>query len=718
MFSNRRQAPSGARGRAWVSSPPDRPDRWSNLRAALLGVLLAAAISAVLLVDFLPSNRVLLNAGDVSRVEILAPSDLTYESEIRTRQAREAQAASVQEIYDPPDAMVARQQEIRARQVLDFFSTVREDAYALPEQKQRWLAAVPDLSLSTTTLTRTLLLDEEDWLEVRDETVRVLSRVYVNAEIRENQVDRTRQRLPTLVDHSMSDEQAEVVNDIAGGLVTANTFYNAARTEEARQQAREATEPVNVTIHQGEAIVRDGSLVRATDIEALDAYGLRQQAVPWQSVAGTIILAVMATIVAELMIFRLEPELWQRWRRAIVTLLLIVLFVAASKLMLPLNDSVVPYLYPLPALSMLLTILFGTPLGMALGVVVGLIGTYVAGGSLEITIYLLVGTLIGALALGQAERLKAFLRAGLAVALANAAVIFVFGLLTPQQDVLRTTIHALVGVVMGGLAASLTLAAFFGLSTLLDVITPFQLMELSRPTHPLFRQLLLKAPGTYHHTLLVANMAEEAAERIGADGLLARVGTYYHDIGKTVRPYFYTENRVGTVNPHERLDPRTSAQIILSHVSDGLELAKKYHLPSAVRAFIPEHHGTGMTLAFYRMAVNEAGGDGHQVDEKDFSYAGPKPQSRETAITMLADSCEARVRSAEPSSLAEIEHIVADTIKSRLDQGQLDECDLTLHDLKEVQAAFVSVLKGVFHPRVKYPEPVKVRGVDGVEVEV
>lgn len=710
MFSNR--------GRPDQPSSRATLDRWDILRAVLLGLLLAAAISAVLLIDFLPSSRVLLDAGDVSRVEILAPYDLTYESEIRTRQAREAQAASVQDIYNPPDATVARQQEIRARQILDFVSTVREDAYASLAQKEQWMADIPDLSLSTAAITRTLALDEEEWLEVREETLRVLARVYVNAEIRESQVDRTRQRVPTLISHSLSDDQATVVTAISGGLVTANTFYDAARTEEARQQAREATEPVNVTIHQGEAIVRDGSLVRPTDIEALDAYGLRQQAVRWQSVAGTVILALIATALVELFIFRLEADLWHRWRRAIITFLLIIVFVAVSKLMLPLTETVVPYLYPLPALSMLLTILFGAPLGMAIGVVVGLIGAYVAGGSLEITLYLLVGTLIGALALGQAERLKAFLRSGLAVALTNAAIIFVFGLLTPQQDVVRTTIHALVGVVMGGLAASLTLAAFFALSTLLDVITPFQLMELSRPTHPLFRQLLLKAPGTYHHTLLVANMAEEAAERIGADGLLARVGTYYHDIGKTVRPYFYTENRVGTVNPHERLDPRTSAQIIVSHVQDGLDLAQKYHLPSAVRAFIPEHHGTGMTLAFYRMAVREAENDGREVLEEDFSYPGPKPQSRETAITMLADSCEARVRSEEPSSVKEIESIVAQTVKDRLDQGQLDECNLTLRDLKEIQAAFVSVLKGVFHPRVKYPEPVKVKSVDGQEVEV
>lgn len=687
------------------------------VRAIVLSILLAGVISAVLLVDFLPSNQVILNAGDISPQDLLAPRDLTYESEIRTRQAQDAQAASVLNIYDPPDASVARQQEIRARQILDYLSTVREDSYASPEEKSNWIAAIPDLDLSTSVISATLLLGENDWQEVKEETVRVLVRAMQN-EIKETQVASVRRTLPTLITTSMSAEQADIVEAIAGGLVTANTLFNAARTEEARQQVREDTPPVTVAFREGEVIVRGGSPVRDVDIEALDQFGLRQQEIRWESVVGTAALAVLTTILAALLIFRLRSTIWLSWRVSIVAFLLIAMFVALGKMMLPFTDTIVPYLYPLSALSMILSILFGPALGLALGALVALIGSYVAGGSPEITVYLVSGTLMGALSLGKAERLRAFLRAGLSVALTNAAVILLFGLLAQDQDMLRVSIYALVGLVSGGLATSLALAAFFGLSALLDIVTSFQLMELSRPTHPLFRQLLLKAPGTYHHTLLVANMAEEAAERINADGLLARVGTYYHDIGKTMRPYFFTENRVGSVNPHERLDPRTSAQIILSHVTDGLELADKYKLPSAIRAFIPEHHGTGMTLAFYRMALKAAEETGEEVREEDYTYPGPKPQSRETAITMLADGCEARVRSAEPASVEEMERIIAETIKSRLDSGQLDESDLTLRDLKDIQAAFLSVLKGVFHPRVKYPEPVKVKDASGREVEV
>jgi len=687
------------------------------VRAIVLGFLLTIFISIVLIVDLLPSDRVLLSAGNVSPMDILAPYELSYESEIRTRQAQDAQAASVQDIYDPPDPLVGRQQEVRTRQILDYISTVREDPYASPKQKADWVAAIPDLQLAPTVLTRTLDLSEEEWQQVEDEAVRTLIGA-MQGEIRDSQVAAVRRRLPTLINPSISVDQAAVVEAIAGNLVKANTSYNAARTEEAKHQARLSTEPVNVTIRKGEAIVRQGNLVRPVDIEALDAFGLRQREIRWQSVVGAIALAIIATVLLELLIFRLQPSLWSRGRTATVTFLLIALFVVVGKLMLPVTDSIVPYLYPLPALSMILSILFGPALGMAAGVISAFVGGYMAGGSLEITTYLLAGALMGSLSLGRADRLKAFLRAGLSVALTNAAVLALFGLLGPEQDMVQVTLNALVGIISGGLAASLALAAFFVLSAGLDMTTPFQLMELSPPTHPLFRQLLLKAPGSYYHTLLVANMAEEAAERIGADGLLARVGTYYHDIGKTARPYFFAENRVINVNPHERLDPHTSAQIIISHVSDGLDLAEKYRLPSAIRAFIPEHHGTGVTLAFYRMAIKVAGDNGDSVDEEDFRYPGPKPQSQETAITMLADSCEARVRSAEPATVEEMERIVVETIKARRDEGQLDDSDLTMRDLSVIQDAFISVLKGTFHPRVKYPEPVKVKGPNGQEVVV
>ncbi len=699
-----------------LSAGPLRSARWIAIRTIILGVLLAAITSAVLLADLLPSNRVLLNHNDISSALILAPADLTYESKTRTETTREAAAASVQEVFDPPDASVARQQEVRAQQIIDFISSVRQDVHASAQDKQGWIAAIPDLAMAPEIINNILLLSEDDWQQVRQEILRVLTGA-MQGEIRENQVIDVRRRLPTLMIYTLTEEEAAIVQAIAGGLVKPNTFFNAARTEEARQKAREATSPVTVTIRQGEAIVRVGDRITLAKIEVLDAFGLRQQETHWPTVAGTIAFAAVVTVLTMLLIARIQPGLWTRRRVPIVTVVLIALFVVLAKLMLDSSiGRVVAYFYPLPALSMLLATFFGPPLGIAVGIMLGMVAAFVTGGSLEMTVYVVAGTLIGALALGRAERLKAFLWAGLAVALTNGAVIVIFGLLAQEQDWVELALRMPVGLIMGGLAASLALVAFLALGALLDIVTPFQLLELSRPTHPLFRQLLLKAPGTYHHAILVSNMAEEAAERIGADALLARVGAYYHDVGKTVQPFYFAENRVGDVNPHDMLDPKTSAQVIIGHVDDGLELAEKYRLPSAIRNFIPEHHGTGLTLAFYRLAVAAAGNDGQEVREEDFRYPGPKPQSRETALVMLADSCEARVRSAQPGSPEEIEQIVRETIDNKIAEGQLDECDLTLRDLEAIRAAFFDTLRGIFHPRVKYPEPVKVRGRYGQEI--
>jgi len=236
------------------------------------------------------------------------------------------------------------------------------------------------------------------------------------------------------------------------------------------------------------------------------------------------------------------------------------------------------------------------------------------------------------------------------------------------------------------------------------ITTSLQLLDLARPTHPLFRQLLLKAPGTYHHSIIVGNMAERAAELVGADPLLARVGAYYHDIGKTQRPYFYIENQAEGSNPHDRLDPKTSAQIIIGHVRDGVALAREYGLPERVQDIIAQHHGTTTAAFFYRTASKEAKEQGTgEVNEDDFRYPGPRPDTREAAIVMLAD-VEAVVRSVRPASPAEMEDLIRQFIEEKLISGQLDRCHLTLRDLDHIREAFSGVLKSIFHPRIQYPE--------------
>jgi putative nucleotidyltransferase with HDIG domain len=358
------------------------------------------------------------------------------------------------------------------------------------------------------------------------------------------------------------------------------------------------------------------------------------------------------------------------------------------------------------AFSIMVAVLIEVQLSVLTTMLLGLVIGYVAEGSWDLTAYAVMGGLVGIFSMGQVERVNRLLWAGVYVSLMNVAVVLVLN--APGNNLDSTGLLRLVaaGVANGVFSASLALIGFFLAGNLLGITTSLQLQELARPTQPLLRQLLLRAPGTYHHSLMVSNLSEQAADRIGADALLTRVGAYYHDVGKTVRPYFFVENQMDGINVQDHLDPRTSAQIIISHVKDGLDLAKKYGLPRNVRAFIPEHQGRGFIKYFYHQALEEAD-DPSLVDEDDFRYPGPKPQSRETAIVMLADSCEAAVRASHPESVEEMDKIVRRIINEKLTTGELDECDVTTRDLDQVRGAFVEMLHGVFHPRVKYPEEVK-----------
>ena len=368
-----------------------------------------------------------------------------------------------------------------------------------------------------------------------------------------------------------------------------------------------------------------------------------------------------------------------------------------------------PYLYPLATLGMLLTVLVNVRVAVIFSIAFTLTVAYLDNSNTTLTIYLGLGSLFGSLMLGRAERLTSFLWAGLVVMLSNILVFAAFRAPFTEHTNQELVQFLLVFCLNGGFAASIAFIGYYALGNIFGITTSLQLTELSRPTHPLLRQLLLKSPGTYHHTIVVSNMAERAAAAINADAFLVRVGAYYHDIGKTVRPYFFGENNGdGAASPHEKLDPRTSAQIIISHMTDGIDLAQKYRLPTRIQDFIREHHGLTTTQYFYVQAQKEAK-EGEVVNKEDFQYPGPSPRSKETAILLLADTCEAAIRAIRPSTREELAGLVNKLIEQRVAEGELDECNLTFKELQTIKGLFVQVLQGVHHPRVAYPEPVKSR---------
>ncbi len=456
--------------------------------------------------------------------------------------------------------------------------------------------------------------------------------------------------------------------------------------------------PVVETVEKGEIVLREGQVVTEADLEKLEALGLREPNRDWRGVGGVALLVLALVGGLSAYVYFMTPSIITRERRLLLLAAVMVATVLAAKIVLPQRPMWV-YVFPLPAVAMLLSTLLEVPLAVLVTAVLSVLVAHVAGGSLEVAAVGLVGGLVGAVAVWHRVRLPSYFGAGLLVALAQFAVIAAFHLFQRGEDLFFLGLTAFESLANGLISAALSLGTISAAGRIFGITTHFQLLELANPTQPLLRRLMMEAPGTYHHSIMVGNLAERAAEEVGADPLLVRVAAYYHDIGKLRRPYFFIENQSDGVNVHDALAPQASARIISAHVPDGLDLARKYRLPNRIAEMIPQHHGTRLVTYFYNRALQQG-----PADPAEFSYSGPKPQSKEGAILMLADGVEAAARASRDHSPEAIRDLVEKILMQRLAEGQLDDCDLTLRDLRRIEKAFVAILMGMYHPRIEYPE--------------
>lgn len=693
-----------------ASSPPTiRPGRplqsqdipWPA-RARVLGIwgVLLALMGLILVAQLPLSGQVTVQVGDVAPQDVTAPRQITYISEILTQQRKAMAANSVPELYDPPQARVGREQFALASQILAYINAVRSDSYADAPTKTTYIEAISALDLPAPVIERILTLPDPAWERVAAEIQVVLERA-MREEIRENNLADERRKVPARVRLDLSDDDVTLITEVVQDLLIPNSFYNPERTEERRAAASAAVEAVSTTLERNQTILRTGAIVTDLDLEALKALGLQQSRWSWEDVLAAAGFVLLLGIVLLYYLWRQEPQLW--FGRAEILLLagVIVVFLLVAKIMIP-GRAVVAYLFPFAAIGMILSITLNQRVGLVITGLFALIVGWLTNGSVELIAYALCGSLVGMLKIRRADRLANFSWSTLFITATNLLVVLAFRVAGSNWDLRGLAELGIAAIINGLITVTVTLLALYLISAVFGITTSLQLLEISRPTHPLLRQLMLKAPGTYHHTLIVSNMAERAAEAIGADALLTRVGAYYHDVGKTIRPYFFVENRTENLDPHARLDPLTSAQVIITHVKDGIDLAHKYRLPNRVIDFIPEHQGTLLVSYFYHQAVQQAGSS-EAVDKALYRYPGPRPRSKETAITMLADGAEATVRAKHPASVEELDQIVGESIQNRYLSGQLDECPLTMADLGVVRKAFVDVLRGLQHPRIAYP---------------
>ena len=685
-----------------MSAEPRNAILKRNLSLVALLLLGTAAIMAVMLISLSSAPSATdLEIGDVTSDDIQAPYAVSYISEILTEQQRQNAINAVANRYSTPDTSIARQQLDRLRAALAYITSVRADVNASTEQKLADLAALQDIYITQATANLILELNDPRWQAVQQETILVLERVMRNT-IRENQLEDARVGVPNLVSLALPEDQAAIVAELVTAFIAPNSFYSESLTETARQQARDAVTPVTINYAVGETVIVRGKVVNTVDMEALQNLGLAQPEIRWQDRAGVIALVFLAVGLV-ILYFRQQPKILRETRKIIILAILFLAFLIIGRVVNPIHP-LVPYVYPLAAYALVVAALFGAQPALITVFSLILLMTYGMPNAFELILYYGIGSIFGVLIPKREQRITAYIWSGLTVAASGAAVLTAQLLLQNETEWATIATPAAMALLNGFIGAGLTVLLQYLLSPMLGQITPLQLLELSRPDHPLLEHLLHSAPGTYQHSLQVANLAEQAAEGIHADSLLTRIGALYHDIGKTTNPQFFIENQVaGQIDTHDNLDPAESAAVIIAHVTDGIKLARKHRLPKRIQDFISEHHGTLMPRYQWTHALQAVGGDESLLDKARFTYPGPRPQSRETALVMLADSCEARVRAQKPADQNALQEMIEDTISKRISDGQLDDTTITLRDIKIITDTFIATLRGIYHPRVEYP---------------
>lgn len=504
----------------------------------------------------------------------------------------------------------------------------------------------------------------------------------------------------------------EIIRVLGQAYIRPNLIYNQEATEKARVEARQQVEPVQKTIKTGEIIVREGDRVTAEQISILEQLGIQRAKNYPVAMGGLIAFLLITTGLGLKFIKKYYYDIYNNERLLFLIglIIIIVLLIARFLMAIKIGDRpeinlLTGYLAPVAAGSMLIAILLDGRLAYFITMVMALyIGLLSDGNQLYYAIVAFVGGMVGVYRVSKFSQNSDLAKSGLYIASVNIVTITTLSMLDSSTTLHMSLIGAATGAINGILSAVLMIGALPYLENTFSITSMMKLLELSNPNNPLLKQLLLEAPGTYHHSLMVGNLAEATAESIGANPLLVRVGAYYHDIGKLKRPDYYVENQRGGENPHEKIAPALSALIITSHIREGMEMAKAAHLPPDITDFIAQHHGTSLTKYFYNQAMQEDGRD--NTNEDNYRYEGPRPQSKEVALVMLADSVEAAVRSLPEPKLDKINEMVHNIIKGKLNDGQLDECDLTFKDLDVIAEKFCEILEGVYHKRIEYPDSI------------
>ena len=530
----------------------------------------------------------------------------------------------------------------------------------------------------------------------------------------------------SLLPEYIKDKAAQsLVDEIAKQSLTDNVSYDERATDKKREQAAKAE-----SIVYYERLIRENSVIVAkSQLVTKDHLAYLNQLSELENNNGSKVAKLYYYFSISIFVILLTVLLWMYMKLyepnilssvSSVALIGLVSFIVILSAKLITFSPLSRYFVPLASASILIAILLSSRLAIVMTVFLSIFMSLISGGQLGIFIYYLAGGLIGIYSVKNVRRRAQLLKAGLFIGLTGCLTIVNIDLL----DNLNTDVmfmDSLWAISNGFVCAFVVTGILPVLEYIFKITTNISLLELSDLNHPLLKEMVIRAPGTYHHSLIVGNLAENAADAIGANSLLARVGAYYHDVGKLLKPEYFSENQMGFDDQHAELTPKMSSLIITNHIKVGLDLARKFKLSSAIQEFIQQHHGNSLTFYFYQRAIENESKEG-EVKEEDFRYKSPLPQTKEVAIVLLADSVEAATRALSNQTPKKIKQTVQKIINNKFIDGQLDECDLTLKDLHNISESFSNLLAGIYHSRVEYPdtekndqEPKKRKGKNGLK---
>ena len=663
----------------------------------MLILTLTFVVTYFLIIVAISPKKYDLKSGDIAQSDIKAPRETVDEV---------ASQEVLDEALKKVDKQYTQKSEVKTNvenQVKDLFQKIIELTSSQKDikNKVKELTSYKNFSLSEYDATTLLSLNRDTLKNLQWEILDILNTVYETniQDGNEESLLAAQQTANSEMDKLNLDSSYEsIIRNIVLSKIEPNLFYDEEKTNEKIEEVKKSTE--KVIIKKNQIIVKEGEPITEGQIQTLKELGIIGE-----GKTGSLLVLYILTAMFIGIILYLQYTYVKKNHKAIYEdnkKLILICLLNVSYLVLASGVKYVsPYLIPMVCTPLLLSMLINHKVSLVLSSYnVILLGALIEFDP-QIILLAFISTILSSTILRKMQQRNDIIYATLGIGLLCGILNFLIGNMVSIniKEVIINSLLTIVGVLISGI---LTIGILPFIENTFDVVTTLKLLELSNPNSPLLRKLLMESPGTYHHSMLVANLAEMAAEEVGANPVVTRIGAYYHDVGKTSRPYFFKENQIGNENPHDKITAALSARIIISHVKDGVELAKEYKLPKVIQDIIAEHHGTTYVKYFYITEKNNSD-DPDSINEDDYKYPGPIPSTKESGIIMLADSVEAAVRSITEPTSEKIEQMVSNIIDGKIKDKQLNNCDLTFKDLDKIKECFLKALKGIYHQRIEYP---------------